>query len=166
MINDTDFVTAFIGLGSNLDQPAEQLVTARQTIAALPNIEETGFSSLYRNPPMGPQDQPDYVNAVMAIKTSLPAIDLLHQLQAVEQSQGRVRTGERWGARTLDLDLLLYGDRQIEVPDLTVPHIGIAERAFVLYPLYEIAPDLSIPGFGKLTNLIAKCPKNDLHRLP
>ncbi|MBE0435461.1 MAG: 2-amino-4-hydroxy-6-hydroxymethyldihydropteridine diphosphokinase [Methylomicrobium sp.] len=165
MINNNDFVTAFIGLGSNLDQPAEQLMTARQTLAALPNIKETGFSSLYRNPPMGPQDQPDYINAVMAIETSLPAIDLLRQLQAVEQSQGRIRTGERWGARTLDLDLLLYGDRQIEVPDLTVPHIGIAERAFVLYPLYEIAPDLSIPGLGKLTDLIAKCPKNDLHRL-
>jgi 2-amino-4-hydroxy-6-hydroxymethyldihydropteridine diphosphokinase len=102
---------------------------------------------------------------MMAITTSLPAIDLLRQLQAVERSQGRIRTGERWGARTLDLDLLLYGDRQIEVTDLTVPHIGIAERAFVLYPLYEIAPDLSIPGLGKLTDLIAKCPKNDLYRL-
>lgn len=164
-MNNTDFVTAYIGLGSNLDRPAEQLMTARQTLASLPNIKETAFSSLYRNPPMGPQDQPDYVNAVMAITTSLPAIDLLRQLQAVEQSQGRIRTGERWGARTLDLDLLLYGDRQIEVPDLTVPHIGIAERAFVLYPLYEIAPDLSIPELGKLTDLIAKCPKNDLHRL-
>lgn len=165
MTNNNDFVTAYIGLGSNLDRPAEQLMTARQTLTALPNIKETGFSSLYRNPPMGPQDQPDYVNAVMAITTSLPAIDLLRQLQAVEQSQGRIRTGERWGARTLDLDLLLYGDRQIEIPDLTVPHIGIAERAFVLYPLYEIAPDLSIPGLGKLTDLIANCPKNDLHRL-
>lgn len=165
MTNNNDIVTAFIGLGSNLDRPAEQLLRARQTLAALPNIKETGFSSLYRNPPMGPQDQPDYVNAVMAISTSVPAIDLLRQLQAVEQSQGRIRTGERWGARTLDLDLLLYGDQQIEVPDLTVPHIGIAERAFVLYPLYEIAPDLSIPGLGKLTDLIAKCPKNDLHRL-
>ncbi len=164
-MNNNDFVTAFIGLGSNLDRPAEQLMTARQTLASLPTIKETGFSSLYRNPPMGPQDQPDYVNAVMAITTSLPAIDLLRQLQAVERSQGRIRTGERWGARTLDLDLLLYGDRQIEVTDLTVPHIGIAERAFVLYPLYEIAPDLSIPGLGKLTDLIAKCPKNDLYRL-
>lgn len=166
MTNDANVVTAFIGLGSNLAHPSEQLLTARQTLAALPNIEETGFSSLYQSPPMGPQNQPDYVNAVMAIKTSLPAIELLRALQAVEQSQGRIRTGERWGARTLDLDLLLYGDQQIQVPDLTVPHIGIAERAFVLYPLYEIAPKMSIPGLGNLTDLIAKCPKNGLHRLP
>lgn len=165
MNDQNESVTAYIGLGSNLDIPNEQLLRARRSIAKLPAIEEKGFSSLYCSPPMGPQDQPDYVNAVMAITTSLSAMALLRALQTVEQSQGRTRSGERWGARTLDLDLLLYGDRQIEEPDLTVPHPGIVERAFVLYPLYEIAPELTIPGSGKVADLILNCPINGLQRL-
>jgi 2-amino-4-hydroxy-6-hydroxymethyldihydropteridine diphosphokinase len=114
---------------------------------------------------MGPQDQPDYVNAVMCVATSLPPIDLLHRLQSIENAQGRVRKGERWGARTLDLDLLVYGDRKIEMPDLTVPHVGVAERSFVLHPLYEIAPQLVVPGKGNIADLVAKCPLNGLKRL-
>lgn len=165
-MNDANLVvTAYIGLGSNLENPFEQILTARRAIAALPDVDELEFSSLYRSPPMGPQDQPDYVNAVMAIATSLSAIELLRALQSLEQAQGRVRTAERWGARTLDLDLLLYSDRQIQLPDLTVPHVGIAERAFVLYPLYEIAPGLTIPGKGSLAELVAQCPRDGLQRL-
>jgi len=161
----TDSITAYIGLGSNLADPAVQIKAARQEIAALANVQELAFSSLYQSPPMGPQDQPDYVNAVMAIATTLPALTLLHCLQNIEHEKGRVRTGERWGARTLDLDLLLYGDQQIAVPDLIVPHAGLSERSFVLYPLYEIAPQLRVPGKGKLADLVAQCPPAGLKRL-
>jgi 2-amino-4-hydroxy-6-hydroxymethyldihydropteridine diphosphokinase len=162
---ETDLVTAYIGLGSNLASPVEQIKSARAAIAAIACVEERAFSSLYRSLPMGPQDQPDYVNAVMCVATSLPPIDLLHRLQSIENAQGRVRKGERWGARTLDLDLLVYGDRKIEMPDLTVPHAGIAERSFVLHPLYEIAPQLVVPGKGNIADLVAKCPLNGLKRL-
>jgi 2-amino-4-hydroxy-6-hydroxymethyldihydropteridine diphosphokinase len=157
-------VIAYIGLGSNLQNPAEQIQSARVAIAALSGIEERGFSSLYHSAPMGPQDQPDYVNAVMAVATDLSPIDLLRVLQGIENNSGRVRA-ERWGARTLDLDILLYGDQVINLPDLTVPHIGLTERAFVLYPLYEIAPHTIIPTKGKLVDLLENCPLAGLTRL-
>ena len=113
---------------------------------------------------MGPQDQPDYVNAVMAVATTLAPLELLRGLQGIENNHGRIR-GERWGARTLDLDILLYGDNIIALPDLTVPHSGLTERAFVLYPLYEIAPQLTIPNKGKLIDLLANCPLAGLKKL-
>lgn len=155
----------FIGLGSNLDEPVEQVISARREIAALDDVTEVGFSSLYASPPMGPQDQPDYINAVMAIDTSLTPLSLLSQLQAIENNHNRVRL-RRWGARTLDLDILLYGEEQIDLPELTVPHIGIAERSFVLYPLSEIAePGLDVPGKGLLMDLLERCSKDGLERL-
>lgn len=158
-------VTAYIGLGSNLSSPVQQVLEGRLEISALTGVTETAFSSLYRSSPMGPQDQPDYVNAVMAVHTTLTASTLLHSLQAIEDRHHRVRL-ERWGARTLDLDLLLFGNQQIHDPELTVPHPGIARRAFVLYPLGEIAePSLSIPGLGMLQDLMLKCPPNDLEIL-
>lgn len=156
---------AYIGLGSNLAEPAEQINSARQEIGVLDRVEEIAFSSLYRSPPMGPQNQPDYINAVMAVRTGLSPIELLRQLQAIENHHGRVRE-ERWGARTLDLDLLLYGERQISEADLVVPHPGISERAFVLYPLQEIAEaDLLIPGYGLLKELVEQCPLAGLHKI-
>jgi len=155
---------AYIGLGSNLAQPVEQIKAARLAIASLESVEELAFSSLYKSPPMGPPEQPDYVNAVMAIATTLSPESLLQCLQAIENSQGRVR-GIRWGARTLDLDILLYDDLQIQLPYLTVPHVGIAERAFVLYPLFEIAPELTVPGLGSLAELRDKCPRDGLERI-
>lgn len=158
-------ITAYIGLGSNLADPLAQLKTARLAIAALAQVKETGFSSFYHSTPVGPQDQPDYVNAVMAIATDLAALDLLRCLQKIEQEQGRVRTGARWGARTLDLDLLVYGEQHINLPDLTVPHIEISNRAFVLYPLQEIAPALVIPTLGDINKLVAHCPAADLKKL-
>lgn len=157
-------VLAYIGLGSNLQNPSEQIHNARLAINSLAHTKEQGFSSLYQSPPMGPQDQPDYINAVMAVETELSPLKLLRSLQSIENSSGRVRA-ERWGARTLDLDILLYGDQVIDVPDLTVPHIGITERAFVLYPLHEIAPQLLIPSKGKLVDLLASCPLASLKRL-
>jgi len=160
-----DGVIAYIGLGSNLAAPVEQIKSARVDLNALDDIQELAFSSLYASAPMGPQDQPDYINAVMAISTNLSPMDLLRCLQSIENRHGRVRNGERWGARTLDLDLLIYGDRQIDLPDLSVPHVGLAERSFVLYPLYEIAPDLLVPGKGSLADLKANCPLAGLKRL-
>lgn len=158
-------VMAYIGLGSNLATPIEQINTARQAIAQLKRVDEVVFSSLYSSPPMGPQDQPDYVNAVMCVKTELSAMELLKKLQAIENEHGRIR-GERWGARTLDLDLLLYGEQQINIADLIVPHPGITERAFVLYPLQEIAEqDLVVPGKGLLKNLLEQCPLDGLQRI-
>lgn len=161
----TEHVIAYIGLGSNLENPVEQLKSARAALATAEGIEELAFSGLYRSAPMGPKDQPDYINAVMSVKTSLAAHELLHCLQAVEKSQGRVRTGERWGARTLDLDVLIYGDRQIRTAELTVPHPGIPNRNFVLYPLFELCSQLLVPGMGTIAELIAKCPSADLQRL-
>lgn len=158
-------VIAYIGLGSNLQNPIEQIHAARAAINALSQIKEQAFSSLYQSLPMGPQDQPDYVNAVMAVATDLSPIELLRRLQTIENNSGRVR-GERWGARTLDLDIVLYGDQVLDLPDLTVPHLGLTERAFVLYPLYEIAPQLIIPTKGKLVDLLANCPLAGLKRLP
>jgi 2-amino-4-hydroxy-6-hydroxymethyldihydropteridine diphosphokinase len=161
----TDLVTVYIGLGSNLADPVQQIKSARTAITHTPRVQELAFSSLYHSPPMGPQDQPDYVNAVMCVATDLPPIDLLRCLQRIENDHGRVRKTERWGARTLDLDMLIYGDQLIELPDLIVPHIGLADRAFVLYPLYEIAPHILVPGKGNIADLLAKCPMNELKRL-
>lgn len=158
-------ITAYIGLGSNLAEPLAQLKNARLAISALPQTEELAFSSFYQSPPMGPQDQPDYVNAVMAIATDLAALDLLRCLQTIEQQQGRVRN-RHWGERTLDLDLLLYGNQHINHPDLSVPHPGIRERAFVLYPLQEIAPDLILPTLGNIHQLVTDCPLAGLKKLP
>lgn len=161
----TEPVIAYIGLGSNLQQPVAQLHAARASIVAHTEIEERYFSSLYQSPPMGPQDQPDYVNAVMAISTTLNPLDLLSFLQRIENHQGRVRQEQRWVARTLDLDILLYAQQCINLPHLIIPHIGLAERAFVLYPLYEIAPELVIPGKGLLAHLVEHCPRNGLIRI-
>ena len=158
-------VTAYIGLGSNLESPVAQIKSARLAIGALANVEELVFSSLYASSPMGPQDQPDYVNAVMSVTTCMPPLDLLHALQAIELEHGRVRGVQRWGARTLDLDLLLYGDQQIDTEELTVPHKGIAERAFVLYPLFDCTQDLIIPGKGKLSDILTHCPLAGLRRI-
>ena len=158
-------IVAYLGLGSNLATPEAQIKDARTAINALVGVQEYGFSGLYRSPPMGPQDQPDYVNAAMAIKTDLSAMELLRCLQQIELDHGRVRKDERWGARTLDLDILLYGEQVIDLPDLIVPHYGLAERAFVLYPLQEIAPAIQVPGMGCIADLVKHCPLGGLVRL-
>ena len=157
-------ITAYIGLGSNLSEPIQQLKQARVAIAALSQTQEIAFSSFYQSPPMGPQDQPDYVNAVMAIATALSALDLLHALQAIENAQGRIRN-RRWGERTLDLDILLYGEHLIQHPELIVPHTGLRERAFVVYPLQEIAPTLIVPSLGSIQTLVHHCPLAGLKKL-
>lgn len=155
-------VRAYIGLGGNLDRPDARIKSARAAIHAISGVSEAGFSSLYQSAPMGPRDQPDFVNAVMAVDTVLAPLDLLDELQAIETAAGRVRQGERWGPRTLDLDLLLFGDCTLHSERLTLPHPGLAEREFVLYPLREIAPELRIPGLGRLADLCAACPARGL----
>lgn len=152
---------SYIGLGANLDEPVTQLRTALRELAQLPASRLVAVSPLYRNPPMGPQDQPDYVNAVAALETELAPEALLDALQDIENRQGRVRM-QRWGARTLDLDILLYGSAQIQTPRLTVPHPGVKERAFVVQPLADIAPDLHFPDGTSLSSCLAKLDRDRL----
>ncbi|WP_313055002.1 2-amino-4-hydroxy-6-hydroxymethyldihydropteridine diphosphokinase [Pseudomonas lopnurensis] len=156
----------YIGLGSNLADPQRQLRGALQALAELPQSRLVGVSSLYASDPLGPTDQPRYVNAVAALDTALAPLALLDALQAIERAQGRERKAERWGPRTLDLDILLFGDRLIDEPRLQVPHYHLQARAFVLYPLAEIAPrDLQLADGRSLDELLAACPFRGLERL-
>jgi 2-amino-4-hydroxy-6-hydroxymethyldihydropteridine diphosphokinase len=156
---------AYIGIGSNLDNPVVQVQEAIEELEAIPDSVLIARSSLYGSKPLGAADQPDYVNAVVAIDTVLSPQALLQVLQAIERRRGRERTGEKWGPRVLDLDLLLYGGRLINTADLTVPHPGLHERDFVLVPLEEIAGDISIPGHGRLSALISRCESHALRKL-
>jgi len=153
----TDWVPAYIGIGSNMDDPKGRVLRAFEALASLPDSLLIARSRLYRTRPFGPVSQDDFINAVAGLLTRLLPERLLAELRAVESAQGRKR-GERWGPRTLDLDLLVFGDRTIATDSLQVPHPGIAERGFVLAPLADIAPSLSVPGAGRVSEL--------LHRLP
>jgi 2-amino-4-hydroxy-6-hydroxymethyldihydropteridine diphosphokinase len=158
-------VRAYIGIGSNLNDPADQVGQAFQALADLPVSRLAARSPCYRTAPVGgPTDQPDYLNAAAALETALTPDALLAALQAIENAQGRVRA-ERWGPRTLDLDLLLYGSITRDDPRLTLPHPRLHQRAFVLYPLHDIAPELIIPGQGELAALLGNCPPQNITRL-
>lgn len=148
-------ILAYIGLGSNLDDPEMQVRTALAELAELHNTRLLKHSSLYLTAPVGPQDQPDFINAVALLDTGLPAPALLAALQEIEEKHGRRRT-RQWGPRTLDLDMLLYGNMQINENNLTVPHPHIASRGFVLYPLLEVEPLIEIPGLGAASNLLER----------
>ena len=155
---------AYIGVGSNLENPLAQV---EQAFAALATIQDTYLvnrSPLYISEPSGPVSQPPYVNAVVCLETEKEPEALLAELQAIEERQGRVRT-IRWGPRTLDLDILLYGGLIQNHPELVLPHPRMHERAFVLYPLHDIAPKLFIPGYGSLGELLKICPPRGLERL-
>lgn len=147
-------VRALIGLGGNLGEVGQRLDAAIAALAALPGVAVVARSRFYRTPPWGLTEQPDFVNAAIAVDTTLSAHDLLDALLATERAFGRVRDGERWGPRTLDLDLLAYGDEVIDDIRLNVPHPRIAERAFVLLPLADIAPDTVLPGIGRVRDLL------------
>jgi 2-amino-4-hydroxy-6-hydroxymethyldihydropteridine diphosphokinase len=164
-------IPAVIGLGSNLQDPRRQVTTALAELGDLPQSRLVASSSLYRSAPMslpGAGPQPDFVNAVALLETRLTAQALLEALQALEQAQGRERH-ERWGPRTLDLDLLLFGDQIIASDSLTIPHPGLYDRNFVLYPLAELAGsqgvEVPIPGGRDLASLLADCPQGDLEKL-
>ncbi|OCG11702.1 2-amino-4-hydroxy-6-hydroxymethyldihydropteridine diphosphokinase [Gilliamella sp. App6-5] len=154
--------TCYIALGSNLEDPLAQANRAIAALKQLPNTTVLDISPFYRSKPLGPQDQNDYLNAVIKLTTNLSPIVLLDELQTIEKAQGRVRKDNRWGARTLDLDILLYDDLVIQSERLTIPHYHMKNREFVLYPLFDIAPNLILPDNDKLKDLVAKCPKNDL----
>ena len=147
---------AYVGIGSNLDDPELQVRSALEALAELPGTRRISCSGLLRNVAMGPQPQPEFVNAVAGLLTQLPALGLLDELLAIERRQGRDRSlSLRWGPRRIDLDLLVYGDAVINVERLVVPHPGIATRNFVLLPLLEIAPTLRVPGQGPVWRLAA-----------
>lgn len=147
--------TAWIGLGSNLGDPRGAIERAFTELDALPASSLRERSRLYRSRPWGPVAQPDFLNAVAALDTGLAPEELLDELLGIEKRHGRER-GERWGPRTLDLDLLLYGEETISTPRLQVPHPRLAERAFVLVPLAELAPELEVPGEGTVAELLAR----------
>ncbi|MFZ2289414.1 MAG: 2-amino-4-hydroxy-6-hydroxymethyldihydropteridine diphosphokinase [Halopseudomonas yangmingensis] len=155
-------ITCYIGLGSNQQEPLFQLQQACQALAELPDSRLLACSSAYSSSPLGPQDQPDYLNAVACLQTRLEPLALLDALQAIEQHQGRIRKDQRWGPRTLDLDLLLYGDQQIEHARLQVPHYHMHTRDFVLRPLLELQPDLHLPDGSNLQQFLAHCADHQL----
>jgi 2-amino-4-hydroxy-6-hydroxymethyldihydropteridine diphosphokinase len=158
-------VIAYIGLGANVGEPRRQLEQALALLAAAEEVEVVRVSRFYLNPPLGPPDQPWYVNAVAQVRTRLAAEDLWRVLQQVEEALGRVR-GERWGPRVIDLDLLLYGGEVIFTPGLTVPHPEMHRRAFVLAPLAEIAPEARHPVLGRsAAELLSDLDPGELEKL-
>lgn len=155
-------VTAYIAIGSNLSDPVTQALQAIDALKSIPDTRLLSVSKLYSSTPMGPQDQPDYINAVAKIETALTPSELLDQTQRIELEHGRVRKEERWGPRTLDLDILTFGNETIETERLTIPHYGMKVREFVLYPLAEIEPDFIFPDGTTLSSLLQKTDKNGL----
>jgi 2-amino-4-hydroxy-6-hydroxymethyldihydropteridine diphosphokinase len=149
-------IKAFVGIGSNLGEPERQIRAALEQLAAEEGVELLGVSSLRETEPVGYRDQPDFLNGAAELETVLPARELLGRLLAIESRLGRVRgEGPRFGPRTIDLDLLLYGDETIDEPGLTVPHPRLAERRFALEPLAELDPALEVPGLGPVHALLA-----------
>jgi 2-amino-4-hydroxy-6-hydroxymethyldihydropteridine diphosphokinase len=144
---------AYVGVGSNLEDPQQQVRRACEQLAHLPQTRRVRVSQLYRSIPLGPVAQPEFINAAVALLTQLPPLVLLGQLRALESAAGRPAQRERWGPRVLDLDLLAYGRERRADATLTLPHPGIVERNFVLYPLADIAPDLDLPGLGRVAEL-------------
>ncbi|HFV9242916.1 2-amino-4-hydroxy-6-hydroxymethyldihydropteridine diphosphokinase [Enterobacter bugandensis] len=145
---------AYIAIGSNLASPLEQVNAAVQALGEIPQSRIVAVSSFYRTPPLGPQDQPDYLNAAVVLDTALNAETLLDNTQRIELQQGRVRKAERWGPRTLDLDIMLFGDEVINTERLTVPHYDMKNRGFMLWPLFEIAPNLIFPDDIPLKSIL------------
>jgi 2-amino-4-hydroxy-6-hydroxymethyldihydropteridine diphosphokinase len=144
---------AYIGVGSNLADPRAQVLSAFSKLAELPLTRVILTSPIYLSQPFGPVRQPDFANAVVGLLTQLEPRALLARLRALETAQGRPEQHERWGPRIIDLDVLVYGRERLNDPELTLPHPGIVERNFVLYPLADIAPDLDIPGLGRVIEL-------------
>ena len=153
-------VAAYVGIGSNLDDPERQVRRAIEALASMPETRLVRASRLFRTAPWGRTDQPGFVNAAAEIATTLAPRALLDALLAIERAQGRHRDGTRWGPRTLDLDVLLYGDRVIDEPGLAVPHPHLAERAFVLLPLADLDPALHVPGRGRISELLRNVDTN------
>jgi 2-amino-4-hydroxy-6-hydroxymethyldihydropteridine diphosphokinase len=159
-------MAAYVALGSNLGNPQAQIAAAVLALDALPMTRVAARSALYLTPPWGPVPQPDYINAAVRLDTRLTPDDLLDHLLAIEHQFGRTRDGERWGPRTLDLDLLMLGDHRRTSERLTLPHPRIAERAFVLLPLCDLDSELFIPGQGCVRTLLGNVQTTGCRRLP
>ncbi|AIR60821.1 2-amino-4-hydroxy-6-hydroxymethyldihydropteridine diphosphokinase [Enterobacter sp. Ap-916] len=155
---------AYIALGSNQASPLEQVSSALDALAAIPQSRMVATSSFYRTPPLGPQDQPDYLNAAVVLDTDLSAEALLDHTQRIELEHGRVRKAERWGPRTLDLDLMLFGDEVMHTERLTVPHYDMKNRAFMLVPLLEIAPECRFPDGQSVAAILASLSQEGITR--
>jgi 2-amino-4-hydroxy-6-hydroxymethyldihydropteridine diphosphokinase len=155
---------AYVGIGSNLDDPRQQVLRAFDELSQLPETTLTARSSLYRTAPVGHAAQPHFINAVAALDTTLPAAALLSALQEIEVRHGRKRSFPN-APRTLDLDLLVYGDARIDEPGLNVPHPRMHERAFVLAPLVELSPKLEIPGIGPASDWLGQCAGQNVERI-
>lgn len=155
----------FIGLGSNLDNPRQHVVSALEQLARIPQSHLTTYSSLYNTPPMGRKDQPNFINAVAELHTNLSPSSLFNELVALEIHHGRRREGARWDSRTLDLDLLLYDMENVNLPQLIIPHPGITTRAFVLLPLLEIAPTICLPTTEPLAAYLHRVDKDGIFKL-
>ncbi|TAK51361.1 MAG: 2-amino-4-hydroxy-6-hydroxymethyldihydropteridine diphosphokinase [Gammaproteobacteria bacterium] len=147
---------AYVGLGSNLDDPERQVVDGFARLVALPGSRLVLRSGLWSSAPLGPPDQPDFVNAVAGLLTALEPLALLGELRAIERAQGKVEPSIRWGPRRIDLDLLLLGELCCDSGGLQLPHPGLHQRNFVLYPLAEIAPELWVPGHGRVRMLLGQ----------
>jgi 2-amino-4-hydroxy-6-hydroxymethyldihydropteridine diphosphokinase len=158
----TRWLPAYVGVGSNLDQPARQVRLAIQTLRAASWAHSLQASNLYGSAPLGDRAQPDYCNAVVAFLTPLTAVELLAQLHAIEAALGREPARERWASRRIDLDLLCLAEEQRSTPELTLPHAGIVQRNFVLYPLLELAPELWLPGMGRVATLARAVAKDGI----
>jgi len=156
---------SFVGLGSNLQDPVLQVDLATKRLRELDNIELVAQSSVYQSPPMGPQDQADYINVVLELRTSLSPLALLGELQAIENQFGRDRSVGHWGPRIIDLDILLYANREIDLKRLQIPHPGLCEREFMVIPLLEIAPTLSLLGGKRLLDSLGKMNTDMLQKL-
>ncbi|OZI15025.1 2-amino-4-hydroxy-6-hydroxymethyldihydropteridine diphosphokinase [Sodalis-like symbiont of Philaenus spumarius] len=152
----------WLAIGSNLAEPLQQVSAALVALASMPQTRLVVCSSYYRSRPLGPQDQPDFLNAVVALDTTLAPETLLDHTRAIELHQGRTRKAHRFGPRTLDLDILLFGERIIAIPRLTVPHYDMHNREFMLYPLAELAPDLQFPNGVPLAERLRQVPRNGL----
>ncbi len=156
---------AYVGLGSNLDGPAIQVRRALKALGGLPHTRLLRWSGLYGSTPMGPAAQPDFVNAAAGLLTQLGASQFFGELRALECQLGRLPPSERWGARRIDLDLLLFAQLRQDGPELQLPHPGIVDRNFVLYPLAEVAPELPVPGYGRVAELAARVSSKGIWRL-
>lgn len=155
----------FIGLGSNLKEPAAQLARAVSALATLPETALVAQSPFYASRPVGPQDQPDFVNGAVWLRTSLRPHQLLDELQSIERKHGRERL-RHWGPRTLDLDILVFGDQVLDDERLTVPHRELSNRDFALQPLLDLKADLTLPDGTAIAQLRGQCPDNGLRKLP
>jgi 2-amino-4-hydroxy-6-hydroxymethyldihydropteridine diphosphokinase len=156
---------AYVGLGSNLDEPAMQVRRALKALAGLPQTRLVRWSHLYGSTPMGPVKQPDFINAAAGVLTQLEAPQFFGELRALERELGRLPPRERWSARRIDLDLLLFAQVRQQGPELQLPHPGIVDRNFVLYPLSEVAPELPVPGYGRVAELAARVSSMGIWRL-